>query len=214
MNTNLSQQDKELLDSLGGSIEKPSSTERPGITSSIEGRALTLLGSGIPAESVAAALGVTPSRISQLMADPEFSEAVAKQRYDNLQEHNIRDSKYDSIEDKLLENLESKLPLMLKPADILRAIQIINGAKRRGQSSPEQVTNQQTIVNLLLPSSVAAEFTVNVNNQVIKAGEKELITMPSSQLLNQVEEQTKLLPPQEDNTQCAESINTDQEEHL
>jgi len=52
-----------------------------GMTSSTEDRALQLLGNGVPAESVAAALGVTASRISQLLADPIFSEQVTTLRF-------------------------------------------------------------------------------------------------------------------------------------
>ena len=68
----------------------------------LEDRALSLLGSGISAESAATALGVSPSRISQLLSAPEFAEQVAELRYNNLQQHNHRDANYDSLEDKLL----------------------------------------------------------------------------------------------------------------
>jgi len=216
-----------LLESLGGSVNEfhesessinTSNSHSPGSTSSIEERALVLLGSGIQQESVAAALGVTPSRISQLMADKDFADAVTELRFQALQSHNERDNKYDKLEDRLLDSLGNKLPLMMKPAEILKAIQIINGAKRRGQSSPEQVTNQQNIVNILLPEKVAVQFTTNVNNQVIKAGEKELMTMPSSQLLNKVEETQALPPPvvpaPQEEVSCVESTDIEKEEPL
>lgn len=160
-----------------------------GLTSSIEERALQLLGSGIGAEATANALGVTPSRISQLLSEQEFSNRVATLRYENLQRHNLRDEAYDSIEDRLLEKLENALPLMLKPQEVLRAIHTVNNAKRRGQSSPDQVVNQKNIVNLVLPEVIAERFTVNINNQVTRAGEQELHTMPASDLLKKVEQE-------------------------
>lgn len=153
-----------------------------GTTSALESKALNLLGSGINPEAVANALGVTPSRISQLMADERFASQVTELRYQNLQSHNVRDSAYDTIEDKLLNKLEKSLPLLLKPQDILKAITVVNGAKRRGQSAPEQVTNQQTIVSLTMPQVIVSNFTTNINNQVVQAGEQSLVTMSSERL--------------------------------
>jgi hypothetical protein len=184
----------QMLDSLGGSssapesLSTPSNHYSPGASSSIEQRALTLLGSGIGAESVAAALGVTPGRISQLLSNEEFAAEVAGLRYKTLQEHNVRDSKYDSLEDRLLEKLERSLGLLMKPEAILKAIATINNAKRRGQSAPQQVANTQNIVNIVMPAVLAEKFTINTDNQVIRAGEQELMTMPSGNLLKRVED--------------------------
>lgn len=163
------------------------SSGNTGSTSSIEDRALELLGSGVPAESVAAALGVTPSRIAQLLAQKHFSEAVAELRYTAMQQHNKRDDKYNTLEDKLLEKLERQLPLLIKPESILKAISIVNGAKRRGQSAPDTVSSKQTIINLIIPAVIAEKFSVNIHNQVTRAGEQDLLTMPSGNLLAQVE---------------------------
>lgn len=159
-----------------------------GTTTSIEDRALVLLGAGIGGEAVANALGVTPSRISQLLSNQVFSDAVSTLRYENLQKHNNRDASYDTIEDRLLASLENNLGFILKPRDLLQAISVINSAKRRGQSSPDQVVNQQNIVNLILPTIIAEKFTVNVDNQVTRAGEQELHTLPASTLLKNVED--------------------------
>lgn len=183
-----------MLSDLGVDTTKQpvkSNSGQKGVTSSTEERALKLLGSGIQPEQVAAALGVTASRISQLLADEDFAEKVAIIRYNNLQSHNARDSEYDNIEDALLEKLKSSLALMVKPATILKALQVVNSAKRRGQSAPQQVINQQTVVQLIMPQTVMDKFTVNSNNQVIQAGEQQLLTMQSGTLLSKVEEADK-----------------------
>lgn len=157
-------------------------------TSSTESRALTLLGQGIGPEMVAAAVGVSVSRISQLLSDPEFSAQVADLRFKNLSKHNERDSRYDLLEDALLDKLQDLLPFMMKPLEVLRAIQTINGAKRRGSSAPEAIVSQRTVVNLLMPTQITQifsapkELTLNTNNQVVKAGNQELITVQSGQM--------------------------------
>lgn len=156
--------------------------------STTEDRALALLGSGVGADAVAAALGVTPARISQLLSDEVFAEQVTALRYESLQKHNVRDDRYDTIEDSLLDKLERQLPLIMRPMDTVRAIQAVNNCKRRGQSAPDQITNQQNIVNLLIPTIIKQQFTVNVDNQVIVAGDQTLTTMQAGHLLEQVEQ--------------------------
>lgn len=207
--TEINTVDSSLLASLGGEVQAsateastgntptPSNHYSSGLTSGLEDKALSLLGSGISAEQTAAALGVTPSRISQLLSESAFAARVAEIRYKSLQAHNLRDNKYDSIEDKLLKKLESQLPLIMRPADIINALTKVNAAKRRGQSAPNQVTNQQTVVNLILPSAVVNKVSIDMNNQVTKAGEQELLTMPSGNLLKRVEEAAaaRELPP-------------------
>jgi len=159
-----------------------------GPSSSVEERALDLLGSGVSPESCAAALGVTPGLISQLLAKDSFSTEVATIRYKNLQKHNERDGKYDGLEDALIKKLEASLGLLVRPESILKAISIVNSATRRGQSTPQQVTNTQNIVQLTLPAKMAAKITINIDNQVVKAGDQELLTMQSGNLLKQVED--------------------------
>lgn len=197
-----SKSNADLLAALGAdsnelpdTLTTPSNHHTPGLTSSIEERALDLLGAGIASESVAAALGITASRVSQMLAEKEFSTKVASLRYENLQKHNIRDNKYDTLEDLLLVKMERCLPLMVKPESILKAIGIVNSAKRRGQSAPAQVTNQQNIVNIIMPSVIAQKFAIDINNQVTKAGDQELLTMPSGNLLKQVEAATAAALP-------------------
>lgn len=156
------------------------------INTSTESRALTLLGQGIPPNIVAASLGVTESRISQLVSDPNFAAEVAELRFNNLQKHNERDNKYDSLEDKLIDRLEDLLPLMMRPMEVLKAIQVINAAKRRGASTPDSIVQQQTIIALTIPTQIIQKFQVNAQNHVTQAGSQTLLTLQSGTLLNKV----------------------------
>lgn len=149
-------------------------------------RALELLGNGVNAESVSSALGVTPSYISTLIADPEFSEQLVARRYESLQKHNERDASYDAIEDKLLKQLESLRPLMMRPMEVLRAIQVVNAAKRRGSSAPESIVNQQALVQLSMPVTLIQKFTTNSNNQVVEVEGQQLVTIDPKALLSKI----------------------------
>ena len=151
---------------------------------STESRALRLLGDGVKPEIVAASLGITPSMISQLLSDSEFAARVAELRYQNLAKHNVRDGKYDALEDDLVDRLADCLPLMHRPMEILKAIQVINAAKRRGSSTPEALIEKQQIIQLVMPIQIINKFQFqsDINGQVTKVGEKDLLTIQSGAL--------------------------------
>lgn len=165
------------------------STNLTSQNTSTESRALTLLGQGIPASVVAATCGVSESRISQLISDPVFAAQVAELRFSSLQKHNERDNKYDTMEDALIDKLRDLLPLMMRPMEVLKAIQVINAAKRRGASAPDSITQQQTFINLSIPTTLIQKFQINSNNHVTQAGEQTLLTLQSGSLLQKIKEQ-------------------------
>lgn len=171
---------------------------------STEDRALTLLGQGLSVDVVSSAIGVSPSRISQLLSDPVFSARVAELRFAALIKHNDRDDAYDKMEDDLQKRLKDLIPFMMKPMEVLKAIQVINSAKRRGTSSPEQISGQQTVVQLLMPSVVINQFMApkletNVNNQIISVDGQDLTAVQSMSLETMLASQkTKLLERKND----------------
>jgi len=145
-------------------------------------RAISLLGSGLSPEVVSSTLGVTSGYISQLMSQDEIAFKVTQLRYESLQKHNARDLGYDELEDLLLVKMKELLPLMMRPMEILRALQVLNSAKRRGQSAPEAIHQQQEVVKLILPIQVIQNFQVDIKNTVIKTGDQDLLTINPKQL--------------------------------
>lgn len=156
-----------------------------------ESRALALLGQGLGPEQVASAVGVSISRISQLLSDTDFAAAVADLRFKNLSKHNERDQEYDKLEDELIAKMRDLMPFMVRPMEVARVLQIINAAKRRGSSQQEAITNQQTVIQLQMPVAIYQKFTVNTNNQVIQAGQQQLITVQSGQMAGLLEKTRK-----------------------
>lgn len=150
--------------------------------SSSESRALALLGQGINPEMTASAVGLSVSRISQLLSDPDFANQVADLRYKNLVKHNQRDATYDEMEDILAKKFHDLIPFMMKPMEILKALREINALKRRGSSAPDSITQQQEVIQLVMPVQIINQYRVNSANQVIQAGQQELITVQSSRL--------------------------------
>ena len=156
-------------------------------TSTTEERALTLLGQGVPPTAVANALGVDISRISQLLSDPDFATRVVEKKFESLSKNNERDGYIDDIEDKLIKKLHDCLPFMTRPVEILKSFQIINAAKRRGASAPEDLTSKQTIIQLNIPQIILDKFQTNIHNQVVQVGHQSLVTIPSNQMIKQLE---------------------------
>ena len=161
--------------------------------SSVSERAISLLGAGVPQEIVASALGVTPGYISQLLSDENFAAEVTQRKFLALTAHNARDKEYNEVEDALLVKLKKSLPLIIRPETILGAIKVINGAARRGHDSIHGIVEQQNIVSILMPVQLVQQFTTNIHNQVIKTGDRDLLTIQSSELLKRTEQTTKPL---------------------
>ncbi len=151
-------------------------------------RILSLLGSGISLTLVASAVGCEPSYISQLLANEEFALAVATERCKDIEQALEVDNRYDRLEDKLLERLENLLPMMLRPREVLHALQIVNSAKRRSQEmqqgAPQQITNN--IVYLQLPTKAVNTFELSAQNEVISIEGKALVPMSTSALMKEL----------------------------
>lgn len=147
-------------------------------------KALDLLGSGVQPVQVAAAIGVSEGYISQLLSDEQFQLAVAQKRYDSLLAASARDASYDTIEDELLQKLKTSLAFMTKTGEILAAIKVINGAKRRGATSTVGASSQSQVVQLVLPAGVRARFAQDAQGQVVEVqtstGSHSLLTATSS----------------------------------
>lgn len=157
------------------------------VPTSTEERALNLLGQNVPAAQVAMAIGVSESMISQLVSNPEFSAKVFERRYKSLLKHTDRDNVYDDIESQLATKLKDLLPLMLRPMEVLKAISVINAVKRRGQVANDTSINSREVTTLIMPVQIIQHFTKNVNNQIIKAGNKDLTTVQSGNMTDLLE---------------------------
>lgn len=150
-------------------------------------KAIQLLGSGVSPEHTAAAVGVTPSLVSQWLAEESFASLVTEEKYKKLTVHNARDDSLDSLEDILIEKLKSTLQFCFRPMELVKAFQVINAAKRRGTSELSPVHNHQQIVSISLPTQIINTIQLTPQGMVTKVGEQSLITMQSGALLRRVQ---------------------------
>lgn len=148
-----------------------------------------LLGEGIPANMVASAVGVTPSYISQLLADPNFAMEVAELRTKDLVEDKETDDRYDRIEAALLEKLEDLIPFINKPRDVLDALMKINQAKRRNAIPAGTSQNVAgNVVTINLPSVIVNNFKINMAGGMVEVDGRSLQPLNSKELLKSLED--------------------------
>ena len=155
-------------------------------------RLIQLLGNGVSHAVAASAVGCSESYVTQLVSNPAVAEEIAALRFENLQAATVRDSKIDSLEDKLLVKFEEALPLMMRPAEIMRAAAVVNAMKRRGQAAPETAHIANQIVNLFMPKQAAISFQLSSNKEIIEVAGRPLVTMPSAQLLVEAKHHAQL----------------------
>jgi transcriptional regulator with XRE-family HTH domain len=163
----------------------------------LKDKILNFLGAGVSPEKVASAVGVDPSYISQLISDPNFAAEVSDRKLLSLQEATNRDRRLDGLEDKLIDKTEKLLesPLAFsRPMESVRALVMINGLKRRGAQGDSHISQNNTVVNLILPNFITTKFTVDVNNQVVQTGDKTFVTVPSKSVQAMAESHLASLP--------------------
>lgn len=152
------------------------------MSTAVSERALTLLGSGAGPELVASALGVTTSAITQLMSEEGFAKKVIELRYQSLAKHVGRDQKADRIEDLLLDKLESVMAFVMDPMKLVMMYRTINQAKRRSASAPEAIAESRPIQSITMPTMIVQHFSTNIQNQIVKIGEQDLVTIQSGRM--------------------------------
>lgn len=160
-----------------------------------QNKMLALLGQGFPPVVVASSLGCSESYVSQMLSEDWFARQVQELKFKTLQKHTVIDNKYDTLEERLLEKLERAIPLIVRPADITRTLQAINGAKRRGSGSQGQTTITQNIVQLTLPTALLQRFVSNQNNQIIEVqdgnGQQNPLVTTSSHSLERLSREAR-----------------------
>lgn len=142
---------------------------------------ITYLKQGVTPIEISRALGITPGAVTQLMTHPEVSTEMAKIQAEQQARSSAIDARYDTLEEKLLGQLEKTIPLLMRPMEITKVLSQINAAKRRGVAAQIQ-TGPAQILQLNIPVALQSKFVVNATNQVVQAGEQTLVTMQSSNI--------------------------------
>jgi len=151
---------------------------------------ISLLKANCTVGQAAAAVGCDQAYVSEIFAIPEIAAEIAAHRIKILKDQSETDDKYDSIEKRLLDGLEEKLNqgvAFMKMGVILQAINTVNRAVRRGAGHQEAITPPSNVVQLIMPTVIVRQFQANQDNEVIKVGDQELISMSSKNVMQRLE---------------------------
>lgn len=146
-----------------------------------------LLGLNLPNKTVASAVGVDESYISQLLSDEVFAGEVQELRVKTLAEHANRDKAYNALEDALLKKVDDLLPMMVRPMEVVRALQVVNNATRRAAPAELSATAQPSVVVLQLPNAIINKFVVNAQKQIVEVEGETISTMSAKGVLEKLE---------------------------
>lgn len=75
--------------------------------------------------------------------------------------------------------------------ELVKAYQVLNGAKRRGSAAPEAIIEKQSIVQLIVPVQILNKFQMNAQGQATTVGGQDLLTIQSGALDNLVKKKEK-----------------------
>ena len=152
---------------------------------------LELLGKGIAPAIVAATLDISPSYISQCTANPVFSTELQTMLLTSQLAASQRDDELDSLEDILIEKVKTTIAFIVKPSEALKALQMVNGMKRRGLGSVDRgAAVQQTTVIVNLPSHLQpreVQAITSENNEIVEVDGRAMITKSSTSVLEQLD---------------------------
>lgn len=150
---------------------------------------IEMLGDGYSQTVVAAAIGVSDSYISQLVAEPEVAELIQAKRVAKLDGVKAHDDGIDSLEKDALAKMHRLLPFVTKPMEVVRIFEAANSAKRKHeQTGPQNVVPTTTIVQVQLPAAALSHFKISTDRQVVEVEGRSMNTLPAKNLNEQLKQ--------------------------
>lgn len=158
---------------------------------------LQLLASGLRPADVARELGISEGYISQLLKDKEFASALHQMqlaRASALIEH---DKKLDSLESTLANKAEELAPFLTTPGQVFKALQIVNGLKRRAPAAVDSNSEAAAIVQISLPPQLFKTFNITLDslNNIQAVDGREMKTLEVHDVVRLAEKPKQLSHP-------------------
>lgn len=140
---------------------------------------ISALRGGFGEAQIAEALNVTVGAVEQLINAHGLRDlAVKNSKFENI------DNKLNTIEEKVLEQLDKQVRFIQDPMKLTRILQVVNGSKRRSLAEGRPIQdNSVRLVQLNLPERAELNVTLNARKEVIGLNGREFSTMPSGQVV-------------------------------
>jgi hypothetical protein len=155
----------------------------------IKEKLIGYLASGVSQTAAAKAVGVDDSYVSQLLALPDFRQAILDISATRLHEAVQHDDNIESIEKKALRVLDQKLPYVRSAMEAAKIFATLNSAKKRAiDGAANSGTGGAASVTIVLPRAAGVSLRLNTSNQVIEVEGRTMAPLPSRVLPKLVEE--------------------------
>ncbi len=151
-------------------------------------RLLELLGAGLSASVAASAVGVTPGYVSQLMEEEDFRLEVQIRRAGKAQAAIAVDESWDSVEKQAIDRMKQMMPMITKPADLIKIAEIANRAKRTARELEGADGGAAPTVSFTIPAGAEVHFQMNSSSQVIQIDGRSTEALPIQQLQKRLAE--------------------------
>jgi len=151
-------------------------------------KAVHFLSLGLSPSQVASIVGVSPGRISQLLAEPEIKEMLAVAELENgeknAEEQRI-DGKILAVKNNLLDSLASRTNEATF-MEIARAFEIVCRAESLKKNplpiAGANIFNGMTVQISMPQRSLREEIQITSDREVIAVGNRELAPLPARQV--------------------------------
>jgi len=145
-------------------------------------QAIELLCKGVTTTQVADAIGVDPSYVSQLKADPEVAEKIAAATAGLTIADIEFDSRLERAEELALEQIERKIQYA-NFGQSLAAFRILNSATRRkAQTANNAGAAGNVTVNIVLPTGAIPKYTINAKSEIVEVEGQTMLSMQAKSL--------------------------------
>lgn len=166
-------------------------------------RIATLLASGLNQVQVSSIVNLSPSRIAQIVAMPEFKSLYEEKRAESEKkdvEETAISAKYLSAEHALIDQVLTMAPSS-ELRDVTAALRVVaerqeKAAIRKNPIHAATVVHQN-IIQLQLPTHALPEITINATREVIAVNDKTLAPLPSqavTSLFSSMKEESQNVP--------------------
>lgn len=165
-------------------------------------RIANLLASGVQPSMVAKITGVTPSYISQLCSDQDFSNHLSELKLELVTTDSNEDKETELLADKLLgaehkivDRIIDRLDLM-SDGHVIAAYAKISErrdslTKQAAMASVAKTLNQTgatvRMVELTIPAIAAPEIIFGKNNEIVSIGNRSITPMPTAALQKMIQ---------------------------
>ena len=146
--------------------------------------ALKYLAMGLKPGQVATIVGVSPGRISQLLALPATQEFLASQQKE-VAEEKVVEGKELAAKHALLDSLISKVGEATF-MEVARAYEVISRAQATKNPIPIAGTHlfQGAVVQISMPARALESIEITKDKEVIAIGDRALAPLPAAQVTN------------------------------